>query len=51
MNIIKKELDEPATVELEYSIFSHISFLGEIPLKTHQKTIPLPRYGQDTVFH
>ena len=29
----------------------HDSFLGETPLNTHQKTIAVPRYGHDAVFH
>ena len=50
MNIIKKELYEPATVELEYFYILYNSFLGETPLNTHQKTIAVPRHGHDTVF-
>ena len=46
MNIIKKKLDEPATIKVESN-----SFLEVNPLKTHQKTIAVPRYSDDTVFH
>ena len=39
MNIIKKELYELGTVELEYFYILFNSFLGETPLSTHQKTV------------
>ena len=32
-------------------LYFYDTFLGETPLNTHQKTIAVPRYSHDTVFH
>ena len=51
MNIIKKELYEYIRFNWNIFIYFYNSFLGESPLNTHQKTIAVPRYGHDTLFH
>ena len=40
-------------LRLNWNIFIHLhnSFLGETSFNTHQKTIAVPRYSHDTVFH